>query len=151
MTARIRLLWLLEVVPFVVLPLLTIAQIQPEPWYSSHAFFHIVYLPIIATTVLVAAGLARLPEAPRSIRWLARTTVVLQAVAAIGHLGELTAVARYGGFGAGEEIYERPGHEVFANLAVPSLALSILVLLVMTGIALRERFWQSQIKEKGVA
>lgn len=139
MSARIRLLWLLEVVPFVALPLLTIAQTQPQPWYSSHALFHIVYLPIIGAAVLVALGLALYQEAPQSIRRLAWATVALQLAGLIGHFGELVAVGRSGGLDAGEEIYELPGHEVFAALTVPALAISILVLLVMTGIALRER------------
>lgn len=131
MNRWIAVLWCTTVLPFATLPWVTIARSQPQPWYSSHALFHVVYLPIIAVAIYAAVRLAT-SASVRPIRWLAWLLVVAQAAGLAGHTGELISVFRHGGLDAGEEIFDESLHAVSAALTVPGLLAGIALVVMLT-------------------
>jgi hypothetical protein len=130
-------LWCTTVLPFATLPWLTIAREQPQPWYSSHALFHVVYMPIIAVAIL-AAGMIALETSSRLIKWLAWLLIVAESAAFLGHLGELISVSRHGGIDAGEDVFDETLHSLSASLTVPALIVGIALVLVMTVVAVMQ-------------
>jgi hypothetical protein len=127
----IILLWATTVLPFATLPWVTIARAQPQPWYSSHALFHVVYLPIIAVAIWAAWRIA-VTAPQRVMRVLAWLIVAAQTAGFIGHAGELISVTRNGGWDAGEEIFDEAVHALSANLTVPALLIGIVLVVVLT-------------------
>jgi hypothetical protein len=126
-------LWCSTVLPFATLPWFTIARSQPQPWYFSHALFHIVYMPIVIVAIVAAAWLAA--NAPqRIVRILAALLAIAQAAAFGGHLGELISVTQHGGWDAGEDIFDETLHSFSSNVTVPALLAGIALVVVITGI-----------------
>lgn len=119
------------VVPFAILPWITIAREQPQPWYFSHALFHIVYLPIIAVAAFAGFQLAR-TAAQGGVRVLAYLLVAAQTAAFAGHAGELVSVTRNGGFDAGEEIFEEWLHSLSETFALPGLLAGLALVVAIT-------------------
>jgi hypothetical protein len=131
MSRWIMVLWCTTVLPFATLPWVTIVREQPERWYSSHAIFHIVYLPIIAIAIVAAAQLRRegMPGAVRLLAWL---LVAAEAIGFAGHAGELVAVAQHGWFDAGEDVFDKMLQEVSAAMTVPALPAGIVIVVAIT-------------------
>lgn len=104
-----------------------------------HGIYHLVYVAIIGVAATV---LWQWREAStlRSVRGVIAAVLVLQALAVVGHIGESISTLLDGS-------YEEDGtavagnenvHSFFANITVPTLAASILLLIVLTGIHLKQ-------------
>jgi hypothetical protein len=133
--------WLTVVLPFAVLPPLTIAHNQDavDVWWQSHLFFHVAYIPFLLAAAYVTRDLAA-TSPTNALRRLAVAITVLQLVALIGHVGELIAVLRDGGLDSGEDIYTTTEHEIFGTATPLLLLVSVaLVVAISLGRALVKR------------
>jgi hypothetical protein len=128
---RILLLWLFTFVPFATLPWFTIAQPQPQPWYSSHLFFHIAYMPLTVMVIALAVRVAREAER-RVLGVLAWIVAASSAIALVGHAAELAATVRDGGLASGEAIWDDTFHVWAANITLPGLAVSYASIVALT-------------------
>lgn len=128
MGRRIGFVWLATVLPFWTVPFYFFLG---HGGFRSHLTFHIVYPFIIAAAVW---ALWRLRQAApgRAIRWLATILIGLQLIAVVGHLGEGYVTATNGGFHSPDSLFEDSTHEAFANLALPALMLSQLLVIATT-------------------
>lgn len=97
----------------------------------SHATFHLLYLPIIAAAGWFGLRLAR-TGTTRPLRISAALVVATQAVAFVGHVGELWVVMDNGGFDAPESVFDLPPHAAFADVTPLALLVSALVVVVAT-------------------
>lgn len=129
------LVWLTVLVPFVV----TVLVNGPAGGLMPHGTYHLVYVAIICVAVFAL------------LRWRSRSTGIaarlmllvaaLQAFAAIGHVGEWASTLS-------DDRYEEPGvgivtgdealHGIFANVTVPALAASILLVIAITIVVWRD-------------
>jgi hypothetical protein len=128
MGRRIGFVWLTIVLPFWTVPFIFMTG---TGGFRSHLTFHIIYPFVIAAAVW---ALWRLRQAApgRAIRWLSTILIGLQVIALVGHLGEGYVTATNGAFHSPESLFEDSAHVAFANLALPSLMLSQLLVIVTT-------------------
>lgn len=100
-----------------------------------HTAFHIIGILLIAVGVWVHRRLRR--GATRTVKVMSWIVTVLLIAWGIGHLGELVTVLTTTGVAHDHETFDQPVHMLFAEIAVPSWALSVLmtvVLLVVIGV-----------------
>ena len=129
--------WLAILAPFVI----TILANGPAGGLIPHGTYHLVYAAIVL--IAIYAVLAwRSTSAKGNARLLMLLIAVLQGLAVIGHIGEWASTLsddRYQEAGIGLLKGDETLHTSFANLTVPALALSILLLMVTTVVARNRR------------
>ena len=129
------LVWLTVVAPFIV----TVLVNGPAGGLIPHGTYHLVYVAITCVAVIAL------------LQWRSRSTgiaarlmllvVVLQAFAVLGHVGEWASTLsddRYQEPGVGTVTGDEALHGVFANVTVPALAVSILLVIAITVVVWRD-------------
>lgn len=128
--------WLTVFVPFVI----TVINGGPTGGLLPHGIYHLVYVAIIGAAATVLWQW-RDASPHRGTRGVIAAVLVLQALAVVGHVGEAISAVMDGSYDEdGTVIAGDEGvHTFFANITVPALAASILLLFVLTGVLLRQR------------
>lgn len=117
----------------IALPIIFLPMTATVPW--AHAVFHLLGIATCLAGVFIQRTLRR--GATRTVKVLSWVLTVLLLGWLVGHIGELVTVFAHGGLDTDEHVFDEPLHTFFANIAVPSWALSVLaavVLLVTIGI-----------------
>lgn len=133
-------LWLLIFVPFAILPFTFISGIVvPASALWGHAVFHLIYLPILVVGWWALWRFIREP-ANLALRVIAVLMLLCQTSGLFGHAGELVTVVQSGFFSAPYSLFSENSHRFFAHFALGGIAVSELLLIVLTVTAAVQRF-----------
>ena len=125
--------WLPILVPFVI----TVLANGPAGGLIPHGTYHLVYVAIVLIAIY-AVLTWRSSNTSRNARLLMLLIALLQGLAVVGHIGEWASTLsddRYEEAGIGLVTGNETLHTTFANLTVPALALSILLLIATAVVA----------------
>lgn len=128
--------WLTVLVPFVV----TVAVGGPtSDQLMPHGTYHLVYAVIVAGAIAVLWRW-RTTSTSAAVRKLTFVMVALQGLAIIGHLGEWASTLSDGHYVEDTTVVagDEGLHTLFAAVTVPALVLSILTLLALSVVAVRQ-------------
>ncbi len=122
--------WLTILVPFVI----TILANGPAGGLIPHGTYHLVYVAIVLIAIY-AVLTWRSSSTSTNPRLLMLLIAVLQGLAVVGHIGEWASTlseAHYEEAGIGLVEGNEAVHTTLANVTVPALALSIVLLIAAT-------------------
>ncbi len=122
--------WLAILVPFVI----TILANGPAGGLIPHGTYHLAYVAIVLIAIY-AVLMWRSSSTSKTARLLMLLIAVLQGLAIVGHIGEWASTlsdAHYEEAGIGRVEGNEALHTTFANITVPALALSIVLLIGAT-------------------
>ena len=130
MAQKVAGLWALVALPFAVGSVLIGSGATDT--FLPHAVFHAVYPIVSISAIVVLLRFRSSATASRVIRGLVVALVIAQAALTLGHLGELIAVLRHGAMAAAGSLFTAPDHMWAANVTVPGLLISQLLLIATT-------------------
>ncbi len=136
-------LWALVALPFAVGSVLIGSGATDT--FLPHAVFHAVYPIVSISAIVVLLRFRSSTTASRVIRGLVVALVIAQAAVTLGHLGELIAVLRHGAMATPGSLFTAPDHTWAANVTVPGLLISQ-VLLIATTITAAIVAWRTRRK-----
>jgi hypothetical protein len=129
MARRVLVVWALVALPFAVGSVLIATGATDA--FLPHAVFHAVY-PFVAAGAIVVLLRFRSWSASNVMRGLVIALIIAQAAVILGHLGEEIAVQRHGAMAAPGSLFTAADHMMAANVTVPGLLLSQLLLIAVT-------------------
>ena len=132
----IGLAWLAIFVPFVI----TVIVGGPASGrLISHGSYHIIYIAVIVAAIVVLWKWRALSSSITVSR-LVIGLLVLQGLAAVGHVGEWVSTFGDASYLDGATVVkgDESLHSAFANVSVPALVLSIIGLIALTVVAWRQ-------------
>jgi hypothetical protein len=129
MARRVVVVWAFVALPFAVGSVLIASGATDA--FLPHAVFHAVY-PIVAAGAIVVLLRFRSWSASNVMRGLVIALIIAQAAVILGHLGEEIAVLRHGAMAAPGSLFTAPDHSMAANVTVPGLLISQLLLIAVT-------------------
>jgi hypothetical protein len=121
--------WALVALPFLVGSVLIATGATDA--FLPHAVFHPVH-PIVAAAAIIVLLRFRSGSASNVMRGLVIALIIAQAAVILGHLGEEIAVLRHGAMAAPGSLFTAPDHNTAANVTVPGLVISQVLLIAVT-------------------
>ena len=121
--------WAIVALPFAVGSVLIVTGATDA--FLSHAVFHAVY-PIVAASAIVVLLRLRSWSSSNVMRALVIALIIAQAAVLLGHLGEEIAVLKHGPMAAPGSVFKARDHIMAANVTVPGLIISQLLLIALT-------------------